>query len=320
MPVISRRAAAEMYAFADVARRQLPVSGDVMRRFVEELEQGGPLSQVLDGHPDRESPLFYLRALAGVHWLLIKGMVPSLATHLVALDVASDDRRNAERTWALWRAALLEHPSHIRGALDRPVQQHQPGRAGALLTGLGMLPAPGRIRLLEIGACAGLNLLFDKYRWFGRGWQWGDRDSPVRIATSGGHPGAPVVVQRAGCDLAPRDPSNPDDADILRSFIPYERHMDLMELDDALALAAASDLRIDQAEAHDWLASELGTVGPFDCTVVWHSMFWCHLEPAHQRAVEQLLSDAGRRTRIVRIGLEPFEWSMPSRLQVISYS
>lgn len=167
----------------------------------------------------------------------------------------------------------------MTAALDRPVQQHQPDRAAHLLRGLAMLDAP-RVRLLEIGACAGLNLGLDRYSWTGPDWTWGDSASAVQLPAYGPSPGDIEIVQRAGCDLDPRDPADPADAQILRSFIPPEHTSDRQELDAAPALAAGAGTKVTHAGAADWLRDQFEQ--PVDdgvVTVVWHSLVWLYLDP-----------------------------------------
>ncbi|MDX3850977.1 DUF2332 domain-containing protein [Streptomyces sp. AK02-01A] len=298
-----------------------PVSADFLARLADDIEQGGPVWTLIGGHPQAMEPLFAIRAAAAVRWLMLSGHAPELGAHLENLTSGIDDRDYAEQTWRLSTRALLDHPELTRAALDLPVQQHEPSRASVLLSALGMLGAP-KVRLLEIGACAGLNLLIDQYRWFGPGWEWGDPSSPVRLAAHGRSPGDLTIVERAGCDLAPRDPADPADVLIVHSFLPPEREIQRLELDDAIALAARSDVRVDKADAVGWLAAELArpSDGGEVLTVVWHSLLWGYLTSRQQADIEKVLGEAATRMPLARVGFEPHDWTLAPRLQVTVYS
>ena len=305
-------------AIAAMMEENCPVSADLIRRLVAEVQQGGPLARMLSRHPDVNDPLFGTRALAGVRRLMLAGRAPALDAHLAGFLARGREPGYPERTWELVRAAALENPEPIAEALSRPVQQHTPSRAAMLVRGLGMVAAP-EVRLLELGACAGLNLIPDKYRWIGRDWQWGDAGSAVSMMAAGPFPGRIEIVDRAGCDIHPLDVH--DDADILtlQSFIPLEMEIAAMELADAIGVAAACDFTIDEAPAAEWLSDKLA-YGDRNChTVVWHSLFWDYLPPAEQDAVEEILASAARRMPLATVCFEPVHLGAPPRLQVRLY-
>ena len=297
-----------------------PMSADMLRRVVGEIERGGPLTAFLVDHPEANTPLFGVRLLAGMKWLVLTGRAATLVEHLRVLLARGDDPVYRDQTWALWRQTALGNPVEIRAALDRPVQQHHPQRARQLLRGLGMLAAP-RVRLFELGACAGLNLILDRYRWIAPGWEWGDPGSPVRLATSGPWPGHLDIVERAGCDLLPRDVNDPGDMTVLRSFLPYESDVMQMEFDDAVALAGRSGVVVEKADSVDWLADKLRPRPDTDAyTVVWHSLFWGFLDPAAQESITRLLDGAARRMRLATVRFEPEVLPGTPRLHVELYS
>ncbi|MFI6779848.1 DUF2332 domain-containing protein [Micromonospora sp. NPDC050276] len=303
-------------------RSYAPISAQIVARITDDIESGGDVARAISGHPDWGTPLFATRALAGVHWLILAGLAPDMEQHFRHHESRRDDPAWCDELWNHFRAVVLGHPREIRAALDRPVQQHQPGRAATLLNGLSMLAAP-KVQLLELGACAGLNLLVDRYWWFGDGWQWGDENSPVRLATRGRRPGQFEIVDRAGCDLAPRDAGNAEDAMVLRSCLPIERDINRMELDDALALAATDPgLTVDKADAVEWLAQQMRERprSRHVYTVVWHSLFWGFLSPQQQHDIERIMDSAARNRRLAHISYEPvWAWSA-SRLRLTVYS
>ncbi|MEU6375363.1 DUF2332 domain-containing protein [Streptomyces sp. NPDC046909] len=306
--------------FAAGLAEAAPIAAHFTACLSNDFKHDGPVARSVASQFTVTEDLFGIRLLAGVHWLVLKGQTPELSAHLRDHLTGATDSSYLHRAWELVVQAVQEHPTEIRTALSRPVQQHQPRRAEALLTGLTMLGAP-RVRLLEIGAAAGINLMVDRFGWYGHGWEWGDPDSPMRLTSRGRPPGDLQIVARAGCDLVPRDPGNPHDALILQSFLPHEREIDRLELKEALEVAADSPLRVDEADAVDWLEEQLaGPSDPYVHTVVWHSLFWLYLPPWKQRRIEELLADAARRMPISRICLEPRGWTSMPTLQLTVYS
>lgn len=103
------------------------------------------------------------------------------------------------------------------------------------------------IRLLEVGASAGLNLLADRYAYVVGDLELGDPASPLRFVDPWLPPptadlaavGAQLrIVARAGCDVAPLDPRLPDDQLTLLSYIwPDELHR-IERMRAALSVAA----------------------------------------------------------------------------------
>jgi hypothetical protein len=141
------------------------------------------------------------------------------------------------------------------------------------------------------------------------------------LTGTGPSPRRTTIVDRAGCDLDPRDPADPQDALILRSFLPPEYDEDREELDDALRLAARSDVLVERDSATDWLRAVLAE--PADSgvyTVVWHSLLWHYLDEVEQAEIESILTNRARSLPLARISYEPTHWASPPRLQITVYS
>jgi hypothetical protein len=156
------------------------------------------------------------------------------------------------------------------------------------------------LRIREIGASAGLNLRFDRYRYALGPHRWGDAASPVEIAAEwrGGRPPleAPLAVaSRAGCDLEPRRADDPDEARRLESYVWPDQPERLRPLRAALRLARESPLRVERASAGEWLARELAEPAEGECTVVFHSAVWIYLAAAEQERVRALVEERGAR-------------------------
>jgi hypothetical protein len=165
------------------------------------------------------------------------------------------------------RGVIAAHVTELNQALTIAPQTNEVGRAAALLAGLfDVVAATGlrRIRLLEMGASAGLNLLLDRYHFQGRDWSFGPVESPVQVIGAIEGPVRPEpfeIVVRGGCDLHPVDAGTAAGRLLLTSFVwPFDldRHV---RLASALALAAAHPLHIDQTAAR-LAAQGLGDSGP----------------------------------------------------------
>jgi hypothetical protein len=102
-----------------------------------------------------------------------------------------------------------------RVILARATQTNEPARCAVLLPALAQLPQP--LALIEVGASAGLNLLFDHYSYDygGHHLAGSDPDAPtLRVRPNGRVPlpaRIPVIGWRAGLDLSPLDVTNDDD-------------------------------------------------------------------------------------------------------------
>ena len=152
--------------------------GELLERLADDLEAGGATAQVLRGHEDDPGPSgLALRLTGSIHRLVLSGAAPELAAYYPT----------AGGTWSSGGAgAVLDlldrRGEELRPWLDRAPQTNEVGRSAALLGGLLRLvnrwPLP--VRLFEIGASGGLNLLADRFRYTDdAGGRWGDRSSPV---------------------------------------------------------------------------------------------------------------------------------------------
>lgn len=158
-----------------------------------------------------ETSQYPLMILAAVHDLALAGELPDLAA------VYRGDRP-VDAAPSLFRAAVLDRREQVLGVLaNRSVQTNECGRASPLALGLAAVTAAlgEPVALVDAGASAGLNLLYDRFRLeVGDGVLWGDLESPVRCPCAvAGSPPAPLrlvdVAVRIGLDRAPVDVTDP---------------------------------------------------------------------------------------------------------------
>jgi hypothetical protein len=229
----------------------------------------------------------------------------------------------------------------LRELVERPVQTNEPARCAALLGGfIETARTTGLpLRLLEVGASAGLNLAFDRYRYELADARWGPGDSPVtiRAALTGRPPlDTPLeVASRAGCDARPLDPRNEEDRLTLTSYVWADQTERLARLRAALELAAETGIRVEKARAADWVEEQLRDETPGMTSVVFHSIVmqylpedererfehavrtapssvaWLRMEPAGELTdVRLTLFPGGEERLLARAGYhgDPVEW------------
>ena len=292
-----------------VHARRSPLYIELMRAGADDIDRGGEVAVLFDGIPLPPGSVPQLRLLGALHRVVLAGQAPELARFYPS---AGGDRP-AAGVWPAALAAIRANRDEVRERLGLTVQTNEPGRAAVLFAGLLWLTDRHRrpIRLLEIGASAGLNLLADRYSYAAGGRRLGDPDSPLRFVDPWAPPppidleataSALRIEARAGCDLSPLDPTRPEDQLTLLSYIwPDEPHrIDRMRA--ALSVAALAPIPIAARPASEWLPPALAAGGEDELIVVWHSVMRQYVEPGEWAAIEQTL-DA--RPGVVRLSMEP---------------
>ena len=198
---------------------------------------------------------------------------------------------------------LLEHRhDEVVELIDRPVQTNEPGRSAALLGGfLEVARQTGLpLRLLEVGASAGLNLRWDRYFYTAPGGSWGDPDSPVRFdpAFAEGTPPLdvlPQIAERRGCDTDPLDAASPDDRLTLLSYVWPDQEQRVAQLRAALEVAAEMPVEIDRNEAPSGSSNNSANARPGVTTVVFHSVVLPYLGEQGVADLKRTIEQAGAR-------------------------
>jgi hypothetical protein len=280
----------------------------LMFAMAEDWEAGGVVADICQEWADAPgSAVVQLRLMAGIQRLVLSQAEPQLARYYPNLGGTA----SPAEAWQDVEPVLRRHAGELRAALAIAPQTNEPGRAVPLLVGL--FDAVRRsglstIRLLELGASAGLNLLVDRFFVAGDGWSYGPPSSPLRCEAAVIGPLTPVpftVLDRRGCDLSPIDASTAEGRLRLTSFVwPHDLHRH-KRLRAALEIAASQPVPVDQAPASSWLASMLDAGSPDAVlTVVWHSITRQYWPPAEIAATARVLDAARERMPIAHIAME----------------
>ena len=235
----------------------IPIEGHSQQfKFYGERVYHGvsPLYEVISLHVARDSEILALVGcprrpslpnilLAAVHFLLLRGAQHPLAAFYPSVSQTSETAGDVYRHF---RSFCLEHKDSIQALVSsRLGQTNEVRRCAHLLPAFGLIArrsAGAALGLVDIGASAGLLLLWDKYRYdFGDGRIYGDPTSPVQIDCKllgdlrPQFPDPlPEVSFRKGIDLQPVDLHDPDELLWLRACI-WPEHRDRDELLQAAA-------------------------------------------------------------------------------------
>lgn len=240
--------------------------------------------------------------LAAVHYLLMTGVPHELATHYESLGGDNDaDPYPAFRDFCLSHRGELEHL-----CATRSVQTNEVRRSGYLMPAIARIGHP--VHLLECGASAGLNLIFDRYFFdYGAHGTTGDRGSAVHIAPEvHGEftaPSMPAILDRSGLDPNPLDVRDDDTVMWLRACIWPEQHERRALLDAAVAVARADPPRIHGGFAHKDLVATARSLpdGPL-CIV--HSVMLPYLTPEQREQFREQLALVGAERELTIVSGE----------------
>jgi len=293
----------EWAAYFDVQARSCthdgsPLYGALISRLGEDYAAGGIVAELLEdwtGNPISDAVA--MRILGAVHYLVLTGQAAELARHYPS----AGGRPVHPGVGDLLISTLAQHRAFVAGRLREQVQTNEVRRSVALLGGFLAVSAETGLplRLLEIGASAGLNQLWHRHRYELGPHRWGDPASPLVLTTEwhGKPPDleAPVrVSSRRACDLHPVDLSNADSRRRLEGFIwpdQPERRERFLRAADAVV---AEGVVVERASALQWLEARLAEPGAGAATVLFHSVMWLYLDHDERAGITALMERVGQ--------------------------
>ena len=160
------------------------------------------------------------------------------------------------------------------------------------------------IDLLELGSSAGLNLLWDRYRYEYDNVTWGDEDAPLSLSGEERRSAPaellrlqPRVRHRRGVDLSPIDLTRPDDTLLLKSFVWADQTARLERLDHAVETLRSEPLALERGDVVERLPDLLAERQLGALTIVFATAVIGYVsEEGHDRIVAALV-EAGRQLR-----------------------
>ncbi len=282
-----------------------PFTGRLLRGLAAAMTGEGALeARILGWRGDPVADALALRVAGALHGLARSSLAPEL-----------------ERAWPpepeghpaeAAREAFARHEAWLAPWLDGPPQTNEVARSGALLGGALALAARVKMPLewLEIGASAGLNQNFDRFRYdFGEGRGWGDPEARVvvRQAWRGSPPpDAPLdVAARAAVDVAPLDPTDPRTRARLMAYIWPDQPERLARTGAALEEILAHPRPVKRGDAAAWVEARLAAPqAEGTARTLVHTIMWQYMPAGTQGAIRAAMERAGAAATAAR----PLAW------------
>jgi hypothetical protein len=286
-------------AFADqsisCSRLGSPFMGQLCAVLSRCWQESGPLADRcadFQGDIGPAGASLPLRIAGGLHALVISGRAPELALHYPP-HRASD----AQLTDALV-SALRKHEAFLLKWIESAPQTNEVRRSAALIAGAAVvrehfdLP----VRLSELGASAGLNLMWDHFALELPGARLGPEAPVLTLSPDWDGPLPPLhlpqIAERAGVDLNPLDPSRPEDLLRLMAFL-WPDQPERRRLTEAAAAAVTAP--IVQGDAIDWLEQRLQNAPNGQLHLIQHTVAWQYFPAEAQARGRALIEAAGAR-------------------------
>ena len=182
---------------------------------------------------------------------------------------------------------------------SRRTQTNEVGRCAVLLPAL---PA-GPLALVEVGASAGLCLLFDQFYYEFGATTLGAASSPVHLRCSVAGPAPlpsalPQIVWRRGLDAHPISVHDDEAVRWLLACVWPDHHERRRRLEGALDLARAQPPAVSAGDLVDDLPAVLDEVPDDARLVVFHSAVLTYVSPDRREAFGEILAAASKRRDI----------------------
>jgi hypothetical protein len=265
--------------YARALAASAPADAEIMRRCAAD-------SQVLALVPDPATWDVPHRLTAAVEWLVLAG--------------DADDYERAADPWEAFRAAVLQHADFVAAFVrERRVQTNEVQRCFALLPIFLTVARQAQrpLDLIELGCSAGLNLLWDRYRYRYLAGTWGSGEAGLELT---GEERSPVPVEildeavtirrRRGIDLNPLDMANDEHVRLLRVFTARHRQPRLLA---AVEIARAQPPELIAGDYLEVLPGMLEERDPSALTVVFQTLSTIYLSHEERERLRRIIDEAG---------------------------
>lgn len=308
-------------SFVETTRRRAPLYAMLAGRIAAEPERARVL---LSAPRHQRMPVLFF---AAIHMSLMADPDHRLSAHYASLGGRTpNDRDRHDLAWTSFIDLLDRRSEQLEATIaERQVQTNEVGRCAVLRAALATLPVDRPIRLVDLGAAAGLNLALDRYRIeytdVGETGAADDLTIACEVRSGTPPPTGPIatITDRIGLDASPIDLARAEDRQWLRACVWADETERLSRLDRAIAVARREPITIERHDLRDGPFATLQRVidDQLDTTaVVMNSWVLAYLDDIEQQRVIDALDALGRHTgRLVWVCFESVE-SVPGLAQL----
>jgi hypothetical protein len=249
-----------------------PLYAELLRAWADD-----PVAADLVGlDPAWDAPL---RLIGGLHYLVLGGE-------------------------AGWDDSLEEHREFLREFVaTQGVQTNEVQRSWVLLPLLlrvAQRTGAERFDLVELGPSAGLNLVWDRYRYRFEAGEWGPEDAVLRFEGEERRPVPaellelePKVRGRIGIDRSPIDVTSEDGARLLRAFVWAGQEERMRRLDQAIEAVRSDPPELVRGDFVEELPEVLAAQPRDVLTVVFQTASFGYIGDEGRARVRSVLEEAG---------------------------
>jgi hypothetical protein len=241
-------------------------------------------AELVGPDPEWDAPL---RLIGGLHYLVLGGE-------------------------ASWDDPLAEHAEFLREFIaTQGVQTNEVQRSWVLvplLLRVAQRMGVEAIDLVELGPSAGLNLVWDRYRYRYQAGEWGRADAALSFEGEERRPVPGELLRRqlevrgrVGIDRSPIDVTTERGARLLRSFVWAGQEERMERLDRAIEALREDPPQLVQGDYVEELPGVLAALPPEGLTVVFQTASFGYIGDEGRARVRAVLEEAGRSRRLAFI-------------------
>ena len=267
--------------------------------------------------------------LAAVHYLLLDGAAHPLAA--LYPDINPEPCTAETDLYPFFRDFCFQQRDEIENLIaTHHVQTNEVRRCACLLPAFGIVARQAKglpLALVEIGASAGLNLLWDHYGYdYGKGFFYGKRESLLHLTCALRGDNRPLfpktfpqIASRIGIDLNPIDIRDESAVNWLRAFIWPEHAARFELLHRAIEIARNSPPELCKGDALELLPGIVETVPPEALPCLFHTFVSNQMSPEARNGMANIIADYGSKRDICCISIDLSDKYKYPRLELLSY-